>query len=225
MVNVSVVSATIRDLASLAVLKDDLGISSTDSSEDAKLRRFLTVASQIAESYVERSLVKDLVTEKVAGDGSVLMQLDRYPVKSVVSVSLDGSTIGSTEFSIQDPSAGVLYKEGTWTGTLHWRHNIERFHLSGEEKLDWLITYRAGYDPYDNTTASSLTTASPDVPHDLSFAVRQLASINYYDVGQNPAVRSQRIGEASETRFDISKTGSTFPPTIQAILDKYRRVV
>jgi hypothetical protein len=127
--------ATTIDLVTLAEVKTMLGISPTDTSEDAQLTMWITQFSDVIATMCNRVFAKEKVAETWRGDlppydtqnGRVF--LTHYPVADadIESVSApDGTSIVSSAYEIENRS-GKLQFFTTWSEPIR-------------------ITYTGGYD-------------------------------------------------------------------------------
>jgi hypothetical protein len=130
------VEATTIDLLTLAELKTMLGISTTDTSEDAQLAMWITQFSDMVATMCNRVFAKEKVEETWRGDlppydtqnGRVF--LTHYPVADtdIESVSApDGTPIDSSGYEIENRAGKLQFFNTSWSEPIR-------------------ITYSGGYD-------------------------------------------------------------------------------
>ena len=211
--------ASSYDLTTLANIKDDLAIPSTDTSSDATLTRFITEQSALVAQYCNRVFPIETVQDVIMPDRDPYpyqvtgmlseLQLSRWPVVSVASVT-DTVAVGmvntlteGTDF-IVDTADGWLTKIDPNTGyPTEW--SPDRY----------TVQYQAGY----------FEAGSGTPPADLEMAVLRLVSARFKARGRDPFLRSQGEPGVGQEQYWIGalpgQTGS-FPPDIAAVLEKYR---
>lgn len=218
-VSTVVTPASNYDLTTLANIKDDLAIPSTDASSDATLARFITEQSALVAQYCNRVFPIETVQDVIYPDRDPYpyqvtgmlseLQLSRWPIISVTSVT-DTVAVGvanalteGTDF-IVDPTDGWLTKIDPNTG------------------------YPTNWSPDQYTvqyTAGCFEAGSGTPPPDLEMAVLRLVTARFKARGRDPFLRSQgEPGVGQEQYWIGALPGQTgpFPPDIAAVLEKYR---
>ncbi|MDE1901306.1 MAG: hypothetical protein KGI37_06665 [Alphaproteobacteria bacterium] len=212
-------AASSYDLTTLANIKDDLAIPTTDTSSDTTLARFITEQSALVAEYCNRvfpiETIKDVIYPdrdpypyQVTGVLSEL-QLSRWPLVAVTSVTdtvavgMTNTLVAGTDFVI-DAAHGWLTKIDPNTGYV----------------TDWSPDqYTAQY------TAGYFTPGTTNPPADLEMAVLRLVTARFKARGRDPFLRSQgEPGVGQEQYWIGALPGQTgpFPPDIAAVLEKYR---
>jgi len=207
-------SAPHRELTLIEVVKSELGI--TGSSHDGLLANYIKRASDFIVSHTGREFVRETVTELLPAKGSRFMTLSRRPIVSITQVKLDGSTISSTTYSIDDANAGIVFREDRWTNTGITTSFITT-RPSGDGRRDWSIKYVAGYITPGSTEGES------NLPSDIEFACAEIVKAWYLSRTENANIKRQRVGDASEEKFDITESRG-IPPIALSVLDKWRSV-
>ncbi len=203
-------------LTSLEYIKTELNI--TDQNSDLELRRFINQASSFIPSYTNRVFCRETVTETLGANGDVLLILERTPIVSINAISMDGTTIGATTFSIEDADAGFLFRDVGWQDTQIWRSNLTLIPTHRFKKR-WSVSYTAGYVCHESTHSGD-----PNIPADIERAATDLVKSWYLSREQDSNVKRERTGDASETRFD-NKESAGLPPGVMRLLAPYRRLV
>jgi len=122
--------ASSQDLASLADLKTELQI--TANTDDVWLQAKITEASQVIAIYCARSFGQETLTQTFRlDDAPMALQLARFPIASVTSVTQEGDALTTDQFEAQ-PEPGLLRR------------------LSGDQPIAWnatkvTVVYQAGY--------------------------------------------------------------------------------
>ncbi|MDE1901018.1 MAG: hypothetical protein KGI37_05150 [Alphaproteobacteria bacterium] len=211
--------ASSYDLTTLANIKDDLAIPSTDTSSDATLARFITEQSALVAQYCNRAFPIETVQDVIYPDRDPYpyqvtgmlseLQLSRWPIVSVTSVT-DTVAVGvtnalteGTDF-IVDTADGWLTKIDPNTG-----------YPTGWSPDQYTVRYQAGY----------FEAGSGTPPADLEMAVLRLVTARFKARGRDPFLRSQgEPGVGNEQYWIGALPGQTgpFPPDIAAVLEKYR---
>lgn len=167
-VTVSTIAPSVK-LTTVTRVKSELGLTST--SDDALLSDIVDRASDAVESYCHRKFAREVVSETLPGYGGIHLQLARTPVVTVSSVTQNGSTIASTDYSIADSDKGWLYRRSGWGWTaqtyegLHstWSWLDQGFPMPGQEEPNFVAAYTAGYIlPAENVTSSAISAAASD---------------------------------------------------------------
>lgn len=203
-------------LTSLEFVKAELNI--TDQTSDLQIRRIINQASSFIQSYTNRVFCRETVTETLGANGDVLLILERTPIVSVNAISFDGTTIGSTTFSIEDADAGFLFRDVGWQDTQIWRSDIT-LQPTHRFRKKWSVSYTAGYICHASTDTGEL-----NIPDDVERAATDLVKSWYLSREQDSNVKRERTGDASETRFD-NKESFGLPPGVMRLLAPYRRLV
>ena len=129
------------DLCSLDEIKTMLGISLSDTSEDALLATWITQYSDVIATICRRTFAKEKVLETWRGDTMPFdtdngrMFLTHYPVADadIESVTApDGSTIDSTGYELENASGKLQFFNAQWSEPIR-------------------VTYTGGYDLPDET--------------------------------------------------------------------------
>lgn len=96
------------NLTTVARVKQELGI--TNNLSDALLELKIAEASSDIEAHLSRTLSRATLTERFWGDGCAeYFTLNRAPVASITSVTVDDALVDSSEYRL-DVDTGVLYR-------------------------------------------------------------------------------------------------------------------
>jgi hypothetical protein len=216
------VPASTKLLTQLSTLKRELSLEDDDSN-DPYLSDLIDQATAFIESYTERVWARETVIETKGSlhPRAPWMVLERTPILSITQVALSGSTVSSTTYTIEDPDAGLVFREDGWTVTQIYDFAITRTPTNWTRK-EWSFTYVGGYVTPCMGSSEGVRT----LPFDVERACIDLCKWRFNQKGDfNPAVKRQRTADASEEYFGSMDDGGTFmPPSVKTILDRYRKM-
>lgn len=208
-------------LTTLATLLDELGLSG--SSYDTRLERYVLQVSEAAAKYCDRPFRKTTYTEKLRGTQTARLVLPVRPIVSITSIVIDGTTLDSGEYSIEDAEAGIIYRAGGWLrfdNVVPW--SVARDPIAGTAKRDIVVTYIGGYVlPNDATGTRNL-------PYDVEQACIMGVVSAFRQRGQDRNVSSKATGDASisyrnpNTIVGVESIG-TLPTEALALLNAYKQ--
>lgn len=105
------------DLTLAATLATELGV----DPADAKLPRYIAVASEAIRQYLNRRQLHYAAAyvEKVPGFvGTPRLVLGLTPLGTIASIVLpDGTTVDGSEYVVEDADAGLVYRDTGWAFT------------------------------------------------------------------------------------------------------------
>lgn len=191
--------ATERKLCTLAALKQELSV--TGSAQDAALEARIVEASRVIESYCRRVFARETVREVFRRTHIDELNLRRYPVTTVTSLEIDGTTMAGTDYEL-DAEAGQL-----------WR-------LRDDCRIQWCAgkvtaVYSSGY------VLPGLP--NPDLPEDISRACVLLAAATELSEGRDPMLRSDSAQDVGQTSWLDPRAGmEALPPQVAGLLEPYR---
>lgn len=212
-------AAVSKRLTKKATVKIEL--QTTGTSDDAFLDGLIDQTSDFIVKETGRTFAKETVTETLPSDGNVRLYLSRRPVLSVSQVRLDGSTISSTKYTIDNSSAGCLFNEDGWNSTMLQVHHITSRPLH-EGKRDWAVDYVAGFvtpGDVEATTETTGTTAYPvrTLPRDLERAAIDMVKTMFLRRDEDTKLKHQSVDDTFEILVDSALTPSTL-----RILERWR---
>lgn len=190
-------AASSYNLTDLSAVKTELGITST--TEDDKITSWIQQASAFIARYCGRVFAEETLSEqfRLSREESVL-QLSRWPVSSITSVTQDtDSALASTDYEL-DPDKGQVTRlvsalPVTWTA----------------QKI--VVVYVAGYELLG------------DLPYEIERAAILLVKQYRSASTRDPMLKSEEIpGVLSSTFWVGGPPGGVIPPEIAALLDPYR---
>jgi hypothetical protein len=202
------------DLVSLDELKTMLGISPSDTAEDAQLQIWITQYSDVIATMCNRVFAKEKVIESWRGDTKPFdtdngrMFLTHYPVADddLESVTApDGSTIDTTGYELENASGKLQFFGATWSEPIR-------------------ITYSGGYDLPDEAPPALKQALAIIIGEARVYVQRQLTS----------GIRSIAHRESRVQFFDVNAAMAkmaggagplgTVTQTVNGLLYKYIRL-
>lgn len=195
--------ATSYDLTTLAVVKDELGI--TTNASDATLGRYLSWASAAIAQECNRVFPLETLTQefwwthdRVVSSRRDLVQLCRWPLGTVTSVTEDGTPLAATTDYRANATNGQLLRLDSSSGHLRswWARTL-------------VVVYAAGFAP---------------IPGDLADAVTRMVRNRFRAKGRDSYLMQESIPGIREARWWIA-TGNeagNVPPDIADLIDGYR---
>lgn len=199
-----VTAASTYDLTTLAIVRDELGI--TDGASNAKLQRYLTSASVAAAQFCNRVFAVETIQDKfwaqrdkfprLVSGGMETLQLSRFPVVSVTSVTENDVTlVEDTDFTT-DSENGQLTRLDANGYPRRWPiYPIVAIYVSG----------------YAN------------IPTDVADAVIRMVKARW-NMRSDPNLRQESIPGVREAQWWIP-TGAdagNLTPDVEDILNNYR---
>jgi len=135
---------TVRDYADLGLVgldevKSHLNISTTDTTLDEELRRYIDAATDLAETYVGQVLGRRTYTNELYDGGTEFIRIRNPKVISITSVYENDALVSSSNYVV-DYTGQRLYRIGS--GTLY-ATNSYGYWTGGMNNIQ--LTYVAGY--------------------------------------------------------------------------------
>ncbi|NIU01088.1 MAG: hypothetical protein GWN01_09235 [Nitrosopumilaceae archaeon] len=153
-------------MTTLVTVKTALGI--TTSLSDDRLNQLIEAASFTIEEAVDRVFARELVTEKLGVDSTILgrggdvrLMLSRIPIQHIQGVRFNGDSIDLSTIQVEDSEAGFLFRREGFGETQIHQQKIERVRSGRLDPL-WGVDYTAGYILPSFSTIS-LTIAPGDI--------------------------------------------------------------
>lgn len=127
-------------LISLSTVKLYLKITSTDT--DTLLSSLISAASSSMISYLSVHPGRQQYEETARGEGQYRLYLSQLPVEpGTLSVLISDTDSPSSEWSLEDPATGLLYREGLWTHATLGELNLKFTYYAGfllpDQITDW----------------------------------------------------------------------------------------
>lgn len=200
------VEAASIDLLSLTDLKDELNLSATDTSKDAKLRRWLKSATRVVEN-VTGPIAAQPRTERFDGDVASVVLSSRW----VASVTTVTETWGSVNYTLTEQPLGASTDAFgyTWDRTTN---TITRRVTGGVPAL---------FQPGIRTVAVTYVAGMVTVPDDIQLAAARL--IGHWYRKNEVAFRTTAFGAASGDDAYNLPGNYMVPNEVMELLEPWRR--
>src|SRR5215468_10454789 len=132
------------DLTTYATIKDMLGLDHND--DQTRLSGMIRRASGLILDCIKRPLAREVYTETVSGTGDTRLMLERTPIVAVSQILYYTTVV--TDYIIDRPNAGILYRELGWYDTMQWGQDVGMLvphRLSADARQNYSVDYTAGY--------------------------------------------------------------------------------
>ena len=180
-------AAPVTALVEVATCRSRLGLT---SSSDALLTELVDEMTSAIVSRIGRDVVRQRYRETLPETGRQRLLLRRRAVDpDSVTVTINGTALTSTEFSVEDAAQGVLFREAGW--------GAESAYVGQDAEETIGVTYKAGrLVPESSTRAGVVTT---------------WAAATAYVAGA--WVRPASLAQASPLRFECTTAGTSHAST------------
>lgn len=210
--------ATFTDLTTIAVMERELDLN--DTALWALLGDLIKQATFQIQKFTGRVFAHEVVTEGLPGTGTPVLLVTRTPIRSITQITINGTDLPSTEYTIDDTETGsiLLHTDSTppapqvWPLSAHVVSGLSLFPLLNMESNNVSIQYEGGYKMPGE--------AGRDLPYDLERACLDLCKTFYLERGENPRTIEQKVGDSSETLG----ANSGIPPHVLSRLIPWKRI-
>ena len=113
----------------LATAKIRLGIAAVDTTKDALLSNAISAALSIAESYCDRKFMYSTDSATFTHDHSGVLQVMRYPIERVSSVSRDAGASNITDYHFVADTGQIVFDH------YHHQHEMTVAYVGGYKVL------------------------------------------------------------------------------------------
>ncbi|WP_141434387.1 head-tail connector protein [Bacillus sp. 03113] len=122
-------------LTTLESVKNYLKIGTEQTSEDSMLEGLINSASSAIENYCERKFKEQTyIDEEYDGGGSKYLHLKQYPVKEIISVAIDETSLDVADYKVKKSNGTLIRKNSVWP----------------EGDINILVSYIAGFSEIPN---------------------------------------------------------------------------
>lgn len=213
-------SSTGTQLSTLAAFKAALRVTTT--ADDDLMDTYLTMASEAVEQYLGYSLRRGVYSETVPAGGDNLLMLSQTPVQAIESLSYDGDELSSTDYSIDDPDAGLIWRDYGFPWTAQVQAELSERPVPGSERRAYTCVYEAGYVLAGSTTTDGWVTVTTGrtLPHWAERATLETAKTWFKQTAVDASIQSKRIGDLSITYQSGNSVRAIeeIPPSAAALL-------
>jgi uncharacterized phiE125 gp8 family phage protein len=187
-------------LTTLEAVKSYLKIDSSQTVDDSRLEDLINACSSAIENYCERKLKEQTFTDdEYDGNGSRYILLRAYPVKSIASVSINGTLLDVSQYKVRK-NDGTLIRTGTTTQFIGYDY-YQRGPVWPKGDINISVTYTAGLS---------------EIPADLELACRYFVMAFFK---ADVAAFSTTFSEGFVFRADA------MPSQVKMLLQPYKKVV
>lgn len=206
--------ATSWALTQIDTVKDDWGID--DASDDLFIARAITRCSRAAANFCNRTFaietVQDLISlrrdpwPRMIREKPELLQLTRWPIVTVTSVTVDGATLTEGTDFLTDQATGQLRRLNSYGDAAAW---------TGETIV---AVYSAGYNLPDQSPVAG----AKNLPDDIEDAVSRMVYTRYAERQRDPLVKSEFVDGVGRTEYIVPSADGNLDPGVEDLLDNYR---
>ena len=182
---------------SLSELRQLAGIDDTDKFTDARCRLFRRYVENVIETWTDVAWVPRYASETYSGNGLDVLNLRHTQIRSVRSVTIDGTAATLSAFNTERDTGLCEYSGGTFAAT---------------ERNNVIIGYEHGFD-------------AP--PEDLKTAAMQACQYLLLDERAGLSPRAIQVdGEFGSIRYSTASSDRPFGlPDVDAVVMKYSQRV
>lgn len=208
------------NLTSLATVKAELNLTTTDAARDANISRWIREMSRAAERWCDRLFCRQVYLETLAGYGDAIMMVEHTPIVLVSALSYNGGPI--TTYLIQDPEAGLIYLSTDFYLTQNVVLSLTSDAPAPNDiRPDYAATYAAGYLVPDEDLTNCATLSINGVDNSFNdsaagFPVNLQAGDRILSSGFSTAANNGWFVVVSATRSKIIVSATT-PLTTEAV--------
>jgi hypothetical protein len=216
---------TATDLTTLANAKEELGIASADTSQDARIGRLITRASSAIEAYCSRRFGLQTVDEAMEWNERARLALSVVPLASITSVKFDGAALAAEDYELEDRDSGMIFLRssaaaGSLASSEVYVPGITRDARGEEGRHLWVVRYVGGWWL---PSMSGSPGTNPLMPADLEAIALDAVRAMHPAAGRDPGIQSERLGDWNATYGPIGTSG--LPAGIEARLMRYVRIL
>lgn len=212
---------TAQSLTTLAVLKAEVGIGTGTTTHDSRLERLIEVASEAIAVYVGRPLhYSASYAERLEIPDGTKLLLSRTPLAAsspITSIVVDGVTVTSTTYEVEDYDLGIVNCDAGWTP-----QNMTAVHtlsgvVPGTSPRLLVATYKGGW-----VTLGQVTAGPPALVRDLPWEIEQAAIDTAASLWRRAGVdRASAAYQEQGQQYG----GGVIPGSVLPSLNRYRRLV
>jgi hypothetical protein len=197
----------VTKLTTLDRIKTELEIA--DNSKDVQLGQKIDEATSDIEAHLGRTLSRATLQETFWGDGSCLeyLVLNRAPVASVTSVTVDDVAVSSNEYRL-DADAGILYRldASGYPSVWIWCKSIVIVYVAG-----FLLPGEIGRN----------------LPPAIEAGAIELLQSYWLSKGRDPLIRAEDVPGLGSVQYWVGAVGEAgdLPPSVTSKIAPFRRVL
>lgn len=208
-------AAESTDLTTSEHVKLELGISTMDINEWLKLA--IPAASSALENYTNKFWAYQQYDEVLSGSGSTRLMLARTPLVGTPVIVIDSNTV--TDFTVDDASAGILYRRQGWVRETAGWGGITRDPRVWDDHPNVYVTYYAGYNlPSFKTDIADVDALPANVERAAIVTVKSW----YRTKNRDPNVSWKQVGDLAlgYRKPSGDETGLELPAEARALVSR-----
>jgi hypothetical protein len=206
------VALTADCLLTVDEVENELGLT---PGADTRIEGWIKDASAMIATFLKRTLQTATITaEKHHANGGNYLVLRRAPITSITSITIDGDTVSTDDYVIDDADAGTVFFENGLADLGLIEEGVSRSRAHGTGERVYSVTYVGGW----TTAGQGVSTVPRDVVRAAMATVVALRS----SAARDPAVKSEAMPGYSVTYGDVDASG--LPPVARALLEPFRFV-
>jgi len=197
-----VTPASTYDLVTLAIAKEELGV--TGSDRDAQIRRYIASSSAAVAQYCSRVFPVETVADtfeieraRLQFGGEASLQASRWPIGTITSLVEAGTAlIRDVDYKV-DETSGLFYRLAISGLSTTWSSS------------PIVLTYVGGY---------------ASIPADIQDAAVRMIRSRWFAKDRDPLARSESIPGVRDVTFWVptGDEAGNMPPDVVDVLDNYR---
>lgn len=211
------------DLTDAATLSAELGW----QANDARIPRLINLASDLARQYMNRFAPVSIeyaagFVENVRGYQQPRIILTKTPVLTITSIAWQGFVFDPSEYTLQEPDAGFVYRQVgfPWTGLVR-NGLMQEDNVPGSEDRLITVTYTGGWVTPGQIAAGGWGGPPRSLPFDLEDAVVMIARDRALHMNTDGSLVHEELGSAKA--FYLPSGIQQIPPAAETILLKYKK--
>lgn len=205
-------------LTTLTAVRNKLRL--TDFSQDVILEDLI---NEVSDTFVEvcgrKFHYEAGIVEKVKGQGTTLIVVNRTPIISIASITVNGTVLDASGYSIDNAEAGTIFRGTGWTWTNRFAAGVTYDAYPGSEEKSIAVTYTGGW------VTPAQAAADLTLTRNMTYALERLCIdavvASYRDFGVNQSITVEKFQGASAT-FERDEFG--LPPTVTKGLRRWTRL-
>jgi hypothetical protein len=192
---------------------------------DAQISKWITAATAAIVSFCNRNFVQQVYRETLPGYGSVSMTLAESPLVNVAAILFQGQAL--TDFSVDDPDAGTLYRQNLWDYSTQVGWVLGGLVVPSAAARDaagaFQIDYTAGW--LTPGQANPPINTGPSLPPDITKACVELVKFWYLRRRVDPDAAERRIDNLiMRYREGMDSKPPRLPRTVEWLIRPFMRI-
>lgn len=180
------------------------------------VRFLINAASDVIEEACNRKFYyEEIKSEEHQGSGHLYLQLNRYPIVSVIEVLIDDSEV--TDYTILS-KPGLLRRSESWPLSCGIFQDLTNDYDPASADYNIEVTYIGGY------VTPNQADEDKELTRNLPYALEQACIEQVlFMLNNSPGIKSESIGNYKYQVSDAVEKGK-IPPSVMALIAPYRQV-